>query len=256
MVDCLKNLQQVATELPVESLAGAFLKGMNAKGMLNNPSIAVLSGFSEDSIQEIAHMISRLVAAHFIYPQVAPVCALINSMLGVVHITIASVQRFKTQDPASYTSEEWKAIALNIHKGLSHLLIAGYDFGIAFLLKQNQFSLGGLTVCVMTPVFAYQWHQKIYKKPGEPDVPAPVSTQQDLATTIASALPAQIPIPQASSSTSHTTPEPAPAPSATVSPTYLENTCLIYVIAKRITLGIMPKPAGEQDSNALPDFGL
>lgn len=271
----LGYVQTVANRLTVESLVDTTLQWMQTKKLLDNPSSVILSGLNESSIDSMIQIVSRAAMAHFVYPRIAPLFALMNATIGVIHLSVGFTQRFKTTDKADNGSKEWQGIALNIHKGFAHLLVAGYDFGIGFALKQNYTDLGGVIAFAFLPVVAYLWHQRVFKKPGEGYV-SPAGT--DPSTLVDSLLrAAKIQGEETekvrSQFTTLLTPTPT-TPSDKVLPKYLENTCYIYVIAKRITLEMMPSVKVETESlpkrawktcrrvsgygleEPLPDFGL
>ncbi len=271
----LGYVQTVANRLTVESVADTTLQWMQIKKLLENPSSVILSGFNEQSIDSMIQLVSRVAMARFIYPRIAPLFALANVVIGVVHLSVGFTQRFKTTEPASNTSKEWQEIALNIHKGFTHLLVAGYDFGIGFLLKQKYFDLGGVIAFATLPVVAYLWHQRMFKKPGDGFVPPASTDQSALVQKLidVAAIPPNMADTVRSQFATLLTPTTAPA-SEKVLPKYLENTCYIYIIAKRFTLEMMPSVKKETEGlttrvlktcrrvsgigveEPLPDFGL
>jgi hypothetical protein len=80
-------------------------------------------------------------------------------------------QRFKT-DSTEINREDWEKIASNIHKGLSHLLVAAYDFGIGFVVRKKYGDLISVLAFGAMPMTTYVWHQYCYKKTEDPQASA------------------------------------------------------------------------------------
>ncbi len=208
------RFQTVADRISVESLADMGIRWLNSKKWLENPSSNIVSGFNEQVIDAAIPTIVRIAGAYLVYPRISPLAGVFNGMIGIVYLGVGCAQRFRTLEPSPNTLEAWNAIALTIHKGFAHLLTAGYDFGIGYLLTRKYFDLASVAAFAVLPALACQWHQYVFKKTEAPDVEsqAPSTPTAESAKTI---------------------------------PAYLAKTCLIYVIAKKITLELMPRKEQE-----------
>jgi hypothetical protein len=151
---------------------------------------------------------------------------------------------------------------MNIHKGFAHLLVAGYDFGIGFLLKQKYIGFAGMIAFASVPAWALFYHQIVFlKKPEDVKPIPPVAVQPNdqsevikkLVEFVKPHLQANIVLEQIQGQlVSILYPPSAPAlgtePEKVVKvvPTYLDSACLIYIIAKKITLELMPNIESEK----------
>jgi hypothetical protein len=193
----------MVNRLPVDSLVDMSIRYMDDKKLLENPSSFIFSGFNEASISSIVQIVCRGICAEFVYPKISTEASLINMTIGVVHLGIGFTHRFETMKTNDTDSKEWASIAEEIHKGVTHLLIAGYDYGIGYLIKQRYFDLITVVGFSTLPVVALMHHQMIFKKP-----------ESRLANS-------------------------KEKPDETAHP-YREKTCWIYIVAKKITLELMP----------------
>ncbi len=165
MESYLGYMQTAISKLPVACLTDELLHQMDQKGLLENPSLENLFSLNVESLTTQISLISRIVALYFVYPKLAPVSSLYNAGMGIVHLLIGGVQRFKTKDAED--SAAWGQVAFNIHKGCAHLIIAGYDFGIGFSARNKYLIVGSMALFAAQPLILKQFHQKFFKKPEE-----------------------------------------------------------------------------------------
>ncbi len=167
----LGRVHSVVNKLPVVCLAEEGLHWMEQKKLLNSPTLAHFIGLNEKALNAILQLVSRVVALHFAYPKLSPMFSFANASVGVIHISLGVAQRFKT-DSTEINREDWEKIALNIHKGVSHLLVAAYDFGIGFVVRKKYGDLISVLAFGAMPMTTFVWHKYCYKKTEDPQAVA------------------------------------------------------------------------------------
>jgi hypothetical protein len=167
----LGRVHSVVNKLPVVCLAEEGLQWMEQKKLLSSPTLAHFIGLNEKALNAILQLVSRVVALHFAYPKLSPMFSFANASVGVIHISLGVAQRFKT-DSTEINREDWEKIALNIHKGVSHLLVAAYDFGIGFVVRKKYGDLISVLAFGAMPMTTFVWHKYCYKKTEDPQAVA------------------------------------------------------------------------------------
>lgn len=240
----LGYVQTVANRLSVESFADMSINWMQSKKLLEDPQVGgIFSGFNQQSIDSAIQIASRVAYAYFIYPRVSPIISLMNVAIGVVHLCVGVTERFRTTEKPTEAPAKWNEIALNIHKGFAHLLTAGYDFGIGYLLKREYINVISAIAFSAFPVAALMWHQSVYAKPGEVLINPEAQNQllEKLVEITKDHMEGSALEQINNKILNAIKPPPLPAnPQEQVVPTYLTPRCYIYAIAKKITLELMP----------------
>jgi hypothetical protein len=237
----LGYVQAVANQLPVHSLVDTTFKEMDDQELLEHPKWTTFTEFNEKSINAAKQVASRILWAYFVYPRLSSIFFFINASIGIIHLGVGFTERFRTLEGPEKAPEKWKSIAQNTHKGITHLLVASYDLGIGVLLNQKYIGLAGVAIFAGLPIVALVYHQKVFKKPNT-NLLSSETHQKEVQQIqlIVKGLTGKDIIP-----TEQNTPSPA-QPSK-----YLDNTCLIYTIAKKLTLELMPKSQPENKENPL-----
>lgn len=60
--------------------------------------------------------------------------AILNGGVGAMHLGLGFAERFRTE---KLTKEQWESIAINIHKGCTHLITAARDWAIAYGMRYH-----------------------------------------------------------------------------------------------------------------------
>jgi hypothetical protein len=258
------SLQTVVDRLNVHSFADITLNWMEERSLITNP-------LKNPSIDSAIQIIARVAGAYFFYPRISKPGALINGSLGVVHLTLGMVQRFRATEKV-----DWDAIALQIHKGFAHIFAGLYDFSTGYVLSR-QFHLMAVAVALFAffPEETLQLHRKMYHVFVQPSIEPEKQTNWFSKATgtfrTKLGLQAAIEAPQQDASEakiieinaiisavkslsaddmSQKVPEiltsvlsalPEKEPQKQEAPKYLSKTCLIYRAARSTTLWIMPK---------------
>jgi len=276
---CLGYAQKITYQHNVTSLADTMISWLS-KEMLANPSFAFLIGpkgqatnqetssvsREEQAMNQTSQIISRFILVYLFYHRVSSMAALVNGSIGIVHLGGGFIQRFKATK--NKEEEKWNSIAFTIHKGFVHLLTAGYEFGIGFLLSRKYLGLIGGVAFSIAPSLVIRCHQKIFKKFEEmQDSQAANRNQEQQDKKVSrneqtTTFPSPNVNPPLQSSDSSRKP-------------CLDRTCVIYIIARSITSECMPGNSDSTESilkrilkawkriigrgseeSALPNYGL
>jgi len=222
----LNYIQQGVNRVPVESLSNLIISGMHDRNLLEDLSPVTFTTFNDKSIDTVIQMTLRAVSAHFIFPRVSPVLAIINGAIGGVHLGIGVIQRFKTQEKDWI--EQRDLIETHLRKGVAHLVTGVYDFAVGYVLKQKHVGLLGAAVFAIAPTIVKVYHEKMYKKPEvkKEEKPEPQATAEVVVDEVKKALDI--------------------VPPKITKVDYLDPSCLIYRIADRFTFEIMPEVEVEK----------
>ncbi len=210
----LDKLNQYATSIPVDSFTGFVLEEMNNQKWLTGPFET--GEVKEKPEQVVRNIVIRVVTPYFIY-YLSPFAIVLNVAVGLFHIYMGFAKRSETV--SSTNDKKMEGIHVHIYKGVSHLLVACYDFGIRLI------SIHPLSVAFFT-LFPSQFrtiHEIFFKKPQIcPVLKTPLV--KNISKNKDNAVPLSHP--------------------------HLDSSCYLYTLADRIIQRVIPENSKKETSGA------
>ena len=204
------------------------------------------------SMGTLTRVVARFSIAFFIYPKVSTPLSMATLAIGVIHLGIGLKEGFRTTQKPHENVEKWKEIEHDVKLGFVNILTAGYDFGVGYILKFNNVGVVAAIAFAALPSIAANYHASVFKKPViDKEPPQPLV---DLFKDVKVDETAIQKLPEAEAQLEQPKEPVKKDDSHLKSLPYLDPACLIYTVAKKLTLECMPSFEPAKPDEPIPNF--